>query len=190
MIEILISVLVLFFIPVPWLISALHVLIASKKWRSASVRISLTVVAWIIWIAWAYWLYFNYPLLFENQFSHILAMIAGGLALAAAAAIEITTYMALGLKRVYGSSEFNPSKEDKMVTKGIYQYARHPRYLEHPLWLLGAGLLFGYPYIIALSVYLFLSFALVAKLEEKELIQRYGQEYLDYKKKVPAYFIF
>lgn len=112
----------------------------------------------------------------------------GVIVLAAAMAIEFLTQKALGTKRIFGSSEFGQRK-DQLITDGIYKYARHPRYLEHPLWSLGLGLTFGYTSLIWFSLYLLIGFAVVAYFEEQELIKRYGEGYLEYKKKTPAFFI-
>jgi len=39
------------------------------------------------------------------------------------------------------------------------------------------------------AFYLFVALAVTAHFEEQELIKRYGEEYLKYKKKTPAFFI-
>lgn len=188
MIEILLAALMWFFAPISWLISAIHLVIINKKWHSTSSKTALITVAILTWLLTAYWTYNNYPIFFEKQFSYLPARILGAIILMIAVAIEILTTKALSTRRVFGSSEFKEVR-DQLITTGIYKYARHPRYLEHPFWFLGLGLVFGYSFLIYFSIYLFLSFATTAYLEEQELIQRYGQEYLDYKKQTPAFFL-
>ncbi len=130
----------------------------------------------------------NSGFLFINKFHNLASQIAGITVLAIATAIEFLTHKTLGTSRIFGSSEFKQSK-DKLITNGIYKYARHPRYIEHPLWALGLGLTFGYFNLIWFFLYLLVSFVSVAYFEEQELIKRYGEQYLEYKKKVPAFFI-
>jgi len=144
-------------------------------------------LATAIWALIGYWLLNNYHLLFEKRFWGIITQIAGSVVLVSALAIEVLTTKALSTKRIFGSSEFS---EDggALMTTDIYKYARHPRYVEHPFWFLGLGLLFSYPALIWFSIYLFAAFSVTAYFEERELIRRYGQQYLEYKKQVPAFF--
>lgn len=76
--------------------------------------------------------------------------------------------------------------ESELQDNQIYSVVRHPAYFA--LMLIALGGWIGY-----LSVYAFTSFILfilginfhLKFVEEKELIERFGQEYLNYKKKVP-----
>ncbi len=68
---------------------------------------------------------------------------------------------------------------------GIYGKTRNPVYLTHCLLIFAAAALSGYAanwVLFAIDV-VFL-FVLI-KTEEKELIARYGREYLDYMRRVP-----
>lgn len=84
----------------------------------------------------------------------------------------------------------NDLEEDKenLVTSGIYQYIRHPIYTGL------IGIFIGYflfdPHVTAMIHLLALLSYLPLGIfyEEKKLIEIYGQEYLDYKKYVPAIF--
>ncbi|MHA1232775.1 MAG: methyltransferase family protein [Candidatus Helarchaeota archaeon] len=75
-------------------------------------------------------------------------------------------------------------KNEKLFTKGLYNYIRHPLY--------AAILLFLIPSLILLLRALlglfiipafFLIFHFSIRKEEKQLIQKFGQEYIDYSKK-------
>lgn len=91
----------------------------------------------------------------------------------------------LKLRRAFGKEINKPRSECKLVTTGIYAHVRNPIYLANML------LLFGWFFLLQLTVILFMTllfiphFYFVAKWEEKELTERFGDEYLQYKKRVP-----
>ena len=174
------------FAPIPWITIAIHTLVKNERWRTRKIIVWTTAIA--AWATLAYWLKSNYHVLFASQFSTTISAFFGVAILVAAAVIEVSTARALGRKRILGSSELRQST-DKLVTTGIYTYARHPRYVEHPLWFLGLGLLFGYSSLFWFAAYLFIAFAIAAHFEEQELVQRYGSKYLKYRKRTPAFFI-
>ena len=72
-----------------------------------------------------------------------------------------------------------------MVTSGVFRFTRNPMYMGFTLILFGAAVLFG-----TLSPFLVIPFfmALIERrfirTEEKMLELKFGQAYLDYKKKV------
>jgi protein-S-isoprenylcysteine O-methyltransferase Ste14 len=69
------------------------------------------------------------------------------------------------------------------VTGGIYNYIRHPQYAS--LAICSFGLLLLWPrYIVLLSfVAMLFVYYFLAKLEERECEERFGQSYIDYKNK-------
>ena len=188
MIQILFTIFIVMFAPIPWLIIAIHLLIKSGMWNSIASKVVLITISLLVWGLLGYWLLNNNDFLFARQFQNIIAQIVGIIVLLIATVIEFLTHKSLGTSRIFGSSEFKQSK-DKLITHGIYKYARHPRYVEHPLWALGWGFTFGYTSLLWFFLYLLIGFVLLAYIEEQELIKRYGEQYLEYKKKVPAFFI-
>lgn len=182
------TIFVVLFTPIPWLIIAIHLLVKSEKWNSIAPKIFLIIISLLVWGSLGYWLLPDSNFLFSNKFHSTILQIVGIVTLLVTTAIEFFTHKALGTNRIFGSSEFKQN-QDKLITHGIYKYARHPRYIEHPLWALGLGLTFGYTNLIWFFLYLLIGFMLVAYFEEKELIKRYGEQYLVYKKKVPAFFV-
>jgi len=75
-----------------------------------------------------------------------------------------------------------------LVTDGIYSYLRHPRYVEAGIGLVAVALFANYLsiYIIA-AAYIPIVY-LVVLLEERELRERFGEQYEDYAKRVPRFF--
>ena len=88
-----------------------------------------------------------------------------------------------------GRSEGTPRLEtDKLVTTGIYSCMRHPMLFGPVLLPIGWALLIGSPHFIlylapaeALSV-----IVMVFTFEEAECVKKFGDDYLEYRKKVPA----
>ena len=188
MIQILLTALMWMFAPIPWIVTTVHIHAKNNGWRASRAKATVWVISMAVWAIFAWWLIPNYQVLFEQQFATSVSIYFGIALLFIAAVIEVVTSNVLGRKRILGSSEFEKS-EDKLITAGIYKYARHPRYVEHPLWFVGLGLMFGYTSMLWFALYLFIALAITAHFEEKELIKRYGKEYLNYKKKTPAFFI-
>ncbi len=80
-------------------------------------------------------------------------------------------------------------KKSDLITSGIYSVIRHPIYSGTLIAVLGWSILFK---SIILTVYfplLFLLYFLSIVFEEKGLIKEYGDEYINYKKKVTKRFI-
>jgi len=91
-------------------------------------------------------------------------------------------------QQLVGRNELAPDRfEQRLVVTGLHARVRHPVYGAHFLmllgWTVGSGLL---------VCYAMLGFALAAgtimiTLEERELEQRFGDQWREYKKRVPAF---
>lgn len=70
-----------------------------------------------------------------------------------------------------------------LITTGFYKYIRHPLYLS--LILLGFGVLAKNPGLIQwiFALINFIALILTAKVEEKEMILKFGNDYKEYMKK-------
>ena len=78
----------------------------------------------------------------------------------------------------------------KLVIKGVYKHSRNPIYISFLLILTGMFLLFGH--VMLLLYVLLASIALhvyITAIEEPELEERFGDEYIEYKKAVPRWII-
>lgn len=74
----------------------------------------------------------------------------------------------------------------KLVVRAPYTYCRNPMGLGSGILLLGFGIIFNSLSFILVSTLLFLFLLLYYKfVEEKELIKRFGGEYLKYKNRTP-----
>jgi protein-S-isoprenylcysteine O-methyltransferase Ste14 len=77
-------------------------------------------------------------------------------------------------------------REQRLATAGIRGRVRHPVYLGHlcemVAWSLGSGLVVCY----GLTVFAVITGAFMIRLEDRELEQRFGEDYRKYREKVPA----
>lgn len=92
---------------------------------------------------------------------------------------QLLAYMRYGTV----SGDIEGMRDNRLIVSGIYGVVRHPLYL-------GGILLFTFnPYItvntLVVSILADLYFVFGAFIEEKRLIRRFGDEYIDYMNKVP-----
>ena len=87
-----------------------------------------------------------------------------------------------------GFQELSPqgTHPGRMLDQGIYRVVRHPRYLSAGIGVIAGALIANYLGVyILLSLLLPMGYALV-RLEERELIDRFGDQYRQYRHEVPA----
>ena len=75
----------------------------------------------------------------------------------------------------------------EMLSDGLYARIRHPRYAQMTLALLGYALIANYPAAYAAFLCWCAGISLVARLEERELRDRFGDPYRDYCQRVPRF---
>jgi protein-S-isoprenylcysteine O-methyltransferase Ste14 len=85
-----------------------------------------------------------------------------------------------GWKQIY-------SAKGKLVTTGIYRYVRHPQYLGFLLITLGMNVQWLTILTLALWPVLAIVYYRLAKTEEKDAEEKFGEEYLKYKRTVPMF---
>jgi len=74
----------------------------------------------------------------------------------------------------------------RLVTQGPYKYSRNPMALGNMIFYVGIGIYLGSISYILISVVGFSILFIYNKFhEEKELIERFGEEYLEYMRKTP-----
>lgn len=81
-----------------------------------------------------------------------------------------------------------PNKLDQMstlVVDGLNRYSRNPMYVGMLLWILSAGLYFGtFLVLLAAPAFVIIINKMQIEVEETALEKLFGEEYLDYKKRV------
>jgi protein-S-isoprenylcysteine O-methyltransferase Ste14 len=117
----------------------------------------------------------NFKVWFLAPFS--VRQIISWLLLVLSAYIAIAGYLTLKRK---GKPDSNFENTSVLVRTGLYRHIRHPLYLS--IFLLGTGVMLKQTGILQLAlgaVNLFTIY-LTARIEEKEMIARFGDEYLEY----------
>lgn len=82
------------------------------------------------------------------------------------------------------------TRNDKLITNGIYRISRNPAFLGFDLTYLGLALVFPNPIMIIFTIILIWLFDDQIIIEEEYLERTYKEEYLEYKKKTKRYFLF
>lgn len=94
--------------------------------------------------------------------------------------IRIVARSTLGKQFTHGLKTI---ENHSLVTSGIYRYIRHPSYtgllLIHP----GTGLLFGSTFGFLIMLLFFPTILYRIRVEEKMLLEEFGEDYLEYTKR-------
>jgi len=111
-----------------------------------------------------------------------LAFYAGGIVLEMHYRRQITIGTLLGLPEVSGE------RPSELLSQGIYARVRHPRYLGLLCEISASAFLVNYLATYLLAVATVPVLYLTVLLEERELLQRFGDEYAEYMLQVPRFF--
>jgi len=109
-------------------------------------------------------------------YSTPFAILPGGLLLI----IGCSIYFSMGefgFARLSGQPEIGSGKPQRLITTGLHGRVRHPIYLAHLCNMLGCAIA---------SVFAILTGILLIRLEDQELERRFGEEFRDYRTRVPA----
>ena len=92
-----------------------------------------------------------------------------------------------GITNFIGEAELRPQQaQPALVTTGLHSRMRHPIYVAHLCtfagWALGSGLMIDF---VLLAISTLVTFPLMIRMEEEELIKRFGESYRRYQKTVP-----
>ncbi|QGY45849.1 isoprenylcysteine carboxyl methyltransferase [Maribellus comscasis] len=83
---------------------------------------------------------------------------------------------------------YRAHKENRLATGGLYSLVRHPQYTGLFIALFGEGIV-HWPtlFSIALFPFIVLVYVRLARKEEKKVIEKFGEEYLEYRRHVPMF---
>lgn len=116
--------------------------------------------------------------LFGTPTAHVIAMILGY-----AIVFVGATLVAEGWRKVHRAR-----RESRLVTDGIYARVRHPQYTGLFLIAFGEGIV-HWPTIVSVAAFpvIVISYALLARKEERQMIEKFGDEYRAYQREVPMF---
>ena len=127
------------------------------------------------------------PLFPQPRFEFLAwpASVMGAILLTAGVVLLVSAFRQIG---VIPSAIPEGLRED-LITAGVYGWVRNPIYSAEFALVLGSSLFFRGLYALAYAPIVFILFALITILEEKELKASFGNRYLEYKRQVPYRFI-
>jgi protein-S-isoprenylcysteine O-methyltransferase Ste14 len=103
------------------------------------------------------------------------------------AALWIRAAFTFGLDNAFMLYVYFP-EEGRLVDAAIYGVIRHPIYAGALRVIIGLALLNGNANALAFIPFILLGvFGWLRLVEEKELIERFGQSYVEHRKRVPAF---
>lgn len=84
---------------------------------------------------------------------------------------------------------YRAQKEKRLATDGLYAFVRHPQYTGLFVGLFGEGIV-HWPTIFSVALFpvIVLVYWLLARREEKRVLQEFGDAYRDYMLRVPMFF--
>ena len=158
-------------------------------WRRLGAVTTMTVMTVFMWGSIAA-LFPIRATLMGADFGTSPPLVTVGIILAAAGffiALKRKKYLPMrtlaGVPEVHADEE----KRGKLLDQGPYALIRHPRYMEILLVTIGYAAISNHagPYVLAMAIFPLIH--LVVLLEERELLDRFGDAYRQYSERVPRY---
>lgn len=90
---------------------------------------------------------------------------------------------AQGWRQVYRARQ-----DDRLVTDGLYRYVRHPQYTGLFIAMFGEGII-HWPTLFSVGLFpiVILVFTWLARKEERDMIDTFGEDYRTYREQVPMF---
>jgi protein-S-isoprenylcysteine O-methyltransferase Ste14 len=83
---------------------------------------------------------------------------------------------------------YRARQEKKLVTDGLYGLVRHPQYLGLFIALFGEGIVhWPTPFSVALFPLVVVAYTYLARKEERQMVEQFGEEYRAYQRRVPMF---
>lgn len=170
-------------IPSYWLL--VHPFI--RRWRARRARLMTIGPFWmVLWIIVAA---ITWPWRTRALYTSSWAWLPALALFAAGMFVYVKGHQDFSHDQVLGRSELEPDRhEQRLVANGIRARIRHPYYLGHFCELLGWAVGTGLALIYALIPFAVVTGILMVRQEERELLDRFGDQYRDYMRRVPAFF--
>jgi protein-S-isoprenylcysteine O-methyltransferase Ste14 len=147
--------------------------------KCARFRIYASIPFALFFVCYAIYIFYPIPLPFSQAFpwdywiSLLLAIVIG---------VPAIGMMYIGVRDA-GEETFSPKKEHEMYG-GIYEKVRHPQSLGE-VWVGHVfALILNSTFLFLFSFLWFPVFYYMVVVEERDLILRYGEKYLEYRKRV------
>jgi len=148
------------------------------------------VMPFITWLPLAYLVYRKRDFFLHPQIAlPTVLRITGTMLFMLGTLLHIWTVRLLGIRGIIGMPEISRQIHKDLVTNGPFSIVRHPTYLAHTLIFSGVFLITGTASvgIVALVDFVVVN-TVIIPLEERELLDRFGGVYKDYRDRVPSKF--
>ena len=98
-------------------------------------------------------------------------------------------FLGVGLVIAGWREVYRARKENRLATEGPYAVVRHPQYTGIFLAVFGEGVV-HWPTVFSLAAFPIIvgAYVLLARKEERQMVHRFGDEYLEYRKRLPMFF--
>ena len=115
------------------------------------------------------------------------SLIAIALALYGVTIVELRYWSQLSVRTLIGIPELSGAEDRKgrLLTDGAYRAVRHPRYLSAGIGVVANALIINYAGTYLLVLLLFPAGFVMLMFEERELVDRFGEQYRQYQREVP-----
>lgn len=90
---------------------------------------------------------------------------------------------------IFGWQEvYRAQKQGRLATAGPYAFVRHPQYTGIFMVLFGEGVV-HWPTVFSLTAFpvIVIAYVLLARKEERQMIEKFGDEYREYRSQVPMF---
>jgi protein-S-isoprenylcysteine O-methyltransferase Ste14 len=89
---------------------------------------------------------------------------------------------------IYGWKEIHKArKKDKLMIEGIYKYLRHPQYVGFLMITFGLNVMWLTIITLVMWPILVALYWRLARMEDKDMEEKFGEEFLEYKRRVPGF---
>lgn len=187
MLDLLAIITIMFWLVIPLFWIPVHFF--SVSYRKIGLKAYLLPV--FTWLPCCFLIYMNRGLLLQYRITiPCLLLVAGWILLVAGTFLHIWTARLLDIWGIIGVPEVSSRVHTDLISRGPFSVVRHPTYFAHTILFSGAFLATG---VVSVGIITMIDFllvnALIIPLEEKELLNRFGKTFDDYRKKVPYRFI-
>ncbi len=170
----------------------------SEEWRSMGVVTAFLVALFAEMYGFPLtiyllsgWLGDAYPVLqpFNHKYGHLWVVVFGGSTLAWAIVMGLSLgFMIMGYMLLSKGWTQIHAAQGGLVSNGIYAYVRHPQYTG--LFLVIIGFLIQWPTLLTviMAPILLYAYTHLARVEEKRAEKVFGDAYIKYADKTPAFF--
>ncbi len=159
-----------------------------RRWRQLGLALSYSVLGAILIAIGAGVFMLRHTLLAVEFGTNVWLCLPALLCCGAAVGVEVRCRKHLSLRTLVGIPELSPTPTGQpLLDQGIYARLRHPRYVVVILSICAVALFTNY-----LALYLLCPLAGVVLygitlMEERELIERFGEAYEQYQQRVPRF---